>query len=146
MCGVPALTGAVVRTLEPPSAVTVKWSPAPACALLCPVCSDQGENISPAQRPPDGEDGIHYTIYILSLYFIVYCSQTRHFQNFEGGSRHFKTLRFRIRLGPEQHIMVVVLIRFHIFPSPDGFVTCSRSSDEAVKISSFASTSGIFSF
>ena len=73
VCGVPALTGAVVRTLEPPSAVTVKWSPAPApaCALLCPVCSDQGENISPAQRPPDGEDGIHYTIYILSLYFIV---------------------------------------------------------------------------
>ena len=75
MCGVPALTGAVVRTLEPPSAVTVKWSPAPApapaCALLCPVCPDQGENISPAQRPPDGEDGIHYTLYSLSLYFII---------------------------------------------------------------------------
>ena len=44
------------------------------------------------------------------------------------------------------YYIMVVLIRFHIFPSPDCLVTCSRSSDEAVKISSFASTSGPFSF
>ena len=53
MCGVPALTGAVVRTLEPPSAVTVKWSPtpapAPACALLCP-CARTRVKISPQHR------------------------------------------------------------------------------------------------
>ena len=61
--------------LEPPSAVTVKWSPA--CAVLgVPVCSDQGENISPARRPPDGEDGIHYTLYSQFILYIIMVRET----------------------------------------------------------------------
>ena len=69
-CGGPALTGAVCRTLETGAAICCNCK---VVTSLCSVCSDQGENISPAQRPPDGEDGIHYTLYIqfIILYIIM---------------------------------------------------------------------------